>query len=71
MRHAIIMIAISILTTTAAAAAEPVNDVKGPRIAILRVKVVKNPVITADMLSPKLTIPQVPARNDVAFIEAR
>jgi hypothetical protein len=71
MRRAVIMIAISILATTAAAAVEPVSDVKGPRITILRVKVVKNPVITAEMLSPKLTIYQVPARKDVASIEAR
>ena len=68
MRNAIILVAISILAATAAAG--PRNDAKQPRIKILHIKVVKDPVITADMLSPKLTIPQ-PAESAVASVETR
>jgi hypothetical protein len=70
MRNAIMIVAISILTASAAAA-EPRDDAKQPRIKILRVRVVKDPVITADMLSPKLTFPQMPVESAVASVETR
>jgi hypothetical protein len=70
MRNASIMVAISILAAAAYAAA-PRDAAKEPRIKMLHVKVVKDPVITADMLSPKLALPQRPAESAVASVETR
>jgi hypothetical protein len=70
MRNAIIVVAISMLAA-AAYAAVPRHAAKEPHITMLQVKVVKDPVITADMLSPKLTVPQMPAERAVASLERR
>jgi len=68
MRNAIVLVAMSVL---AAYAAAPRHATKEPHITMLHVKVVKDPVITADMLSPKLTVPQMPAERAVASLEGR
>jgi hypothetical protein len=68
MRNAIVLVAMSVL---AAYAAVPRDAAKEPHITMLHVKGVKDPVITADMLSPKLTVPQMPAERAVASLEGR
>lgn len=67
--RAAIVVAMSIATMSVfavtAARAEP-GARRTPHITILKVRVVKDPVITADMMSPKLTIPQEPIESAVA-----
>lgn len=62
--RAAILVAMSVLAATAARA-EP-RDQQAPHITILKVHVVNDPVITADMMSPKLTFPQKPIESAVA-----
>jgi hypothetical protein len=68
MRKAIVLVTIAML---AAYAAAPRDAAKEPHITMLHVKVVKDSVITADMLSPKLTVPQMPAERAMASLEGR
>jgi hypothetical protein len=70
MRIALVIAMVSILGV-AAGRFEMHRDAQAVPVKMLRVKVVKDPVITADMLSPKLTVPQQPAESTVASLEAR
>jgi hypothetical protein len=62
--RAAIVVAMSVLAATAACA-EP-RDQQTPHITMLKVHVLKDPVITADMMSPKLTLPQKPVESAIA-----
>lgn len=70
MRTAIVIAMISILGV-AVGRFETRKDTNAVPVKILKVRVVKDPVITADMLSPKLTMPQGPAESTVASLDAR
>jgi hypothetical protein len=70
MRIALVIAMVSILGV-AVGRFEMHRDAQAVPVKMLRAKVVKDPVITADMLSPKLTMPQQPAESTVASLEAR
>ena len=70
MRTALILAMISILGV-AAGRFEMHKDANVVPVKILKVRVVKDPVITADMLSPKLTMPPAAAESTVASLEAK
>jgi hypothetical protein len=70
MRTALILAIISILGI-AAVRFEVHKDVSAVPIKVLKVRVVKDPVITADMLSPTLSMPKAPAESTVASLEAK
>lgn len=69
-RTALILALISVLGV-AAGRFETHKDANTVPVKILSVRVVKDPVIMEDMLSPRLTMPQGPAENTVASLEAR
>ena len=71
MRIALILAMISILGVVAVGRLEARKDASAAPIEILKVRVVKDPVITADMLSPRLTMPSAAAESTVASLEAR
>ncbi len=58
------IVTMSVLAVTAARAEPGVR--RTAHITILKVHVVKDPVITADMMNPKLTIPQEPVESAIA-----
>jgi hypothetical protein len=70
MRTALILAMISILGV-AVGRFETRKDANAVPIKLLKVRVVKDPVITADMLSPRLTMPPAAAESTVASLEAR
>ena len=70
MRIALILAMISILGV-AVGRFEARKDANAVPIKVLKVRVVKDPIITAEMLSPRLTMPQSPAESAVASLEAR
>jgi hypothetical protein len=71
MRIALILAMISILGVVAVGRLEARKDASALPIEILKVRVVKDPVITADMLSPRLTMPPATTESTVASLEAR
>jgi hypothetical protein len=70
MRTAIVIAMISVLGV-AAGRFEARHDANNVPVKMPRVRVVKDPVITADMLSPKLTRPQGPSESRVASLGTR
>jgi hypothetical protein len=70
MRIALILTMISILGV-AAGRFEARRDADAVPVEVLKVRVVKDSVITADMLSPRLTMPAAAAEGTVASLEAR
>ncbi len=64
MRTAIVIAALSILAATVALVG--LRDPGRPHIKVLSVHVVKDPVLTADLLSPEPTVPQKRAESFVA-----
>jgi hypothetical protein len=70
MRIALVIAMVSILGV-AAGRFEMHRHSNAVPVKVLKVRVVKDPVITADMLSPKLTMPQGPAESTVASLDVR
>jgi hypothetical protein len=68
MRNAIVLAAISVL---AAYATVPRHAAQEPHITMLHVKVVKDPVTTADMLSPQIDRSSNATERAVASLEGR
>lgn len=56
MRTAIVLAAVSVLAATAAFVMP--HHAKEPHIKMLSVRVVKDPILTANLLSPEPTVPQ-------------